>query len=345
MKDKSALQAAIVKRSAGEAHRDLSEPAKELLERPSQLAAHDGLGATQRADAEQTTPRALVAIDRDGNVISPLRRYAGRAAAYGALGLLGTIGIYTLAAGDPLVMALSLVGTAAWGHGILVTHWLERASALMLRGELDTAETLLRRCLRPPWGSEAVRAHAHLRLSGIFARRGDHAAACEEAQRAAKLFSAEYPPQPQFVLLARYHEIRSLVSARRQPDARCLLEELGPPPLGDYLRAQHYLTELYVALGDDRMPFLDGPLWERTDLALRTPPSGALLGLCAWGYYKLGDLEMAVHLGTLADKRRDEPLEQTMPLLARWLAGFIGSAAGKSPPVESGAGAKEGAIG
>ena len=260
-----------------------------------------------------------MAIDRDGHVISPLRRYAGRMAAYGALSLLGTIGVYTLAAGDPLVMALSLIGTAAWGHGILVTHWLERASALMLRGELDTAEALLRRCLRPPWGSEAVRAHAHLRLSGIASRRGQHLEACEEAQQAMQLFSTEYPPQPQFVLLSRYHEIRALVSARRQPDARCLLEEIGPAPLGDYLRAQHYLTELYVALGDDRIPFLDGPLWERTELALRTPSAGAFLGLCAWGYHKLADREMAAHLLSLAEKRRDEPLAQTMPLLWRWL--------------------------
>lgn len=271
------------------------------------------------SESSPTASRALVAIDRDGHVISPIRRYAGRAAAYGALGLLGTIGVYTLAAGDPLVMALSLVGTAAWGHGILVTHWLERASALMLRGELDSAETLLRRCLRPPWGSEAVRAHAHLRLSGIATRRGQHVEAHDEAQQAVRLFSAEYPPQPQFVLLARYHEIRALVSARRQPDARCLLEELGPAPAGDYLRAQHYVTELYVALGDNRVPFLDTALWERTELALRTPSSAALLGLCAWGYFKLDDREMAVHLLALAEKRRDEPLDQTMPLLSRWM--------------------------
>ncbi len=134
-----------------------------------------------------------------------------------------------------------------------------------------------------------------------------------------RLFSAEYPPQPQFVLLARYHEIRALVSLRRQADARCLLEEIGPAPLGDYLRAQHFLTELYVALGDDRIPFLDGPLWERTELALRTPSATALLGLCAWGYFKLADRDMAVHLMTLCEKRRDEPVEHTLPLLWRWI--------------------------
>ena len=209
----------------------------------------------------------------------------------------------------------------AWageGHSSLQSRDGARPRVLIIDDE-PLLRRLLRRCLRPPWGSEAVRAHAHLRLSGIATRRGQHVEAHDEAQQAVRLFSAEYPPQPQFVLLARYHEIRALVSARRQPDARCLLEELGPAPAGDYLRAQHYVTELYVALGDNRVPFLDTALWERTELALRTPSSGALLGLCAWGYFKLDDREMAAHLLALAEKRRDEPLDQTMPLLSRWM--------------------------
>ena len=265
--------------------------------------------------------RALVAIDRSGAVMSPLRRYAGRAAAYGALSILSTIGVCSLASGDPLVMALSLVGTAAWGHGILVTRWLEQASALMLTGDLDRAEALLRRCLRPPWGSEGVRAHAHLRLSGIATRRGDHAQAVREARQAVSLFTTEYPPQPQFIHLSRYQEIRALISDSRLPDARYLFEELGEPPTGDYLRAQHFLTELYVALAEDRMPFLDAPLWDRTQVALATPQAVPLLGLCCWGFHKLGDEEMSRHLLALTMERDDEPLERTMPLLWRFLDG------------------------
>jgi hypothetical protein len=262
-----------------------------------------------------------VAIDRSGAVMSPLRRYVGRAAAYGALSILSTIGVCSLASGDPLVMALSLVGTAAWGHGLLVTRWLEQASALMLRGELDRAEVLLRRCLRPPWGSEGVRAHAHLRLSGIATRRGDHAQAVRDARQAVSLFASEYPPQPQFVQLARYQEIRALVSDSRLPDARYLLEDLGEPPAGDYLRAQHFLTEMYVALAEDRMPFLDAPLWDRTQVALGTPQAVPLLALCCWGFYKLGDEDMSRHLLALTLERCDEPLERTMPLLWRFIEG------------------------
>ena len=279
--------------------------------------------------------RALVAIDRSGAVISPLRRYAGRAAAYGALSILSTIGVCSLASGDPLVMALSLVGTAAWGHGILVTRWLEQASALMLTGELDRAEALLRRCLRPPWGSEGVRAHAHLRLAGIATRRGEHAQAVRESQRAVALFTTEYPPQPQFVQLSRYQEIRALVSDSRLPDARYLFEELGEPPSGDYLRAQHYLTELYVALAEDRMPFLEAPLWDRTQVALGSPQAVPLLGLCCWGFHKLGDEEMARHLLALVLERDDEPLERTLPLLWRFIDGQRKAAgsSGATPPL------------
>jgi hypothetical protein len=122
--------------------------------------------------------RALVAIDTQGAVISPLRRYAGRAAVYGALSILSGIGICSLLSGDPLVLALSLVGTAAWGHGLLVTRWLEQASQLIHVARLDEAEALLLRCLRPPWGSEAVRGHAHLRLSTVASHRGHTTKRC-----------------------------------------------------------------------------------------------------------------------------------------------------------------------
>jgi hypothetical protein len=172
--------------------------------RPTAPAAGVGAAASETAllaqpaatgDSEwgSSPSRTLVAIDRSGAVMSPLRRYVGRAAAYGALSILSTIGVCSLASGDPLVMALSLVGTAAWGHGILVTRWLEQASALTLRGELDRAEALLRRCLRPPWGSEGVRAHAHLRLSGIATRRGDHAQAVRESRHGQRRAAAGRP--------------------------------------------------------------------------------------------------------------------------------------------------------
>lgn len=299
------------------ARTDTRRPHPALSVRP---ATPPDLGALTEPDAQAgATSRVLVAIDRDGAVVSPLRRYAGRAAAYGALSLLGTIGAASLASGDPLVLALSLVGTAAWGHGILVTRWLERASALTLRGELDEAELLLRRCLRPPWGSESVRAHAHLRLASVATRRGQHAEAQREAQQAVELFLSEYPPQPQFVQLGRYQEIRALVSLGRQPDARYLLEELGPIPSGEFLRVQHYLTELYVAHGDGRAALLGGPLWERAQAALRTPSSSPLLALCAWGFSKLGETEVCRRLLHVAYERADEPIAETMPLLWRWM--------------------------
>ncbi|MBL9008170.1 MAG: hypothetical protein JNJ46_28180 [Myxococcales bacterium] len=278
----------------------------------------DALAQSATASSEPAQ-RALVAIDRDGFVIPPLRRYAGQAAAYSALGLLGTIGVYTLAAGDPLVMALSLVGTAAWGHGILVTHWLERASARMLRGDLDGSEALLRRCLRPPWGSEAVRAQAHLRLSSLYSRRGEHRQAHESAEIAVRLFSAEYPPQPQFVQLSRYQEIRSLVNIGKQADARYCMDEIDPIPIGDFLRAQHYLTELYIALVDDRLPMLDAALWERSELALRTPSAEPLIALCAWGFSQLGERSTSRDLLSLAQQRIREPLDRTLPFLHRWI--------------------------
>lgn len=263
--------------------------------------------------------RSLVAIDTQGAVISPLRRYAGRAAVYGALSILSGIGVCSLLSGDPLVLALSLVGTAAWGHGLLVTRWLEQASQLIHVRRLDEAELLLLRCLRPPWGSEAVRGHAHLRLSTVASHRGNHAVALFQARQAAALFEGEYPPQPQFRELARYQEVRALVSLGNQAEARRQFLGQSSVPSGDYLRAHFYLTELYLALGDGQIPFLDGALWERAQLAIDTEHAPALLGLCAWGFEQLGDDETASQFQILCQRRCGERLALTLPLLARYL--------------------------
>lgn len=263
--------------------------------------------------------RALVAIDSQGGVISPLRRVAGRAAVYGALSILSGIGMCSLFSGDPLVLALSLVGTAAWGHGLLVTRWLEQASFCIHAERLDEAEQLLLRCLRPPWGSETVRGHAYLRLSTVAHHRGRHDEAATQARRAAELFANEYPPQPQFLALAQCQEIQALVSLGRLAEARRKFAELGSPPTGEYLRAHHHLVELYLALANGQIPFLDEALWERAHLALHTDHAPALLGLCAWGFERLGEDNHAAEFAELCKKRCGEPLPLTFPLLARYL--------------------------
>ncbi|MCS6914953.1 MAG: hypothetical protein RMK29_11425 [Myxococcales bacterium] len=268
----------------------------------------------------EATPRTLVSLDSRGRVRSPLRRTMERAAAYGALGLMGSMTLVSASLGDPLGMTIGLTATAMWAHGVVVARWLERASALMIHGHLDQAEVLLRRCLQPPWGSHSVRAHAHLRLAGVATRRGDHLMALAEAQAAIALFEEERPRQVQFLQVSRYQEVRALVSAGRLADARIKMEEMGPPPEGDYLRMQHYMSELYVALADGRMPFGDQPLWERAHMALQLSAAAPLLALCAWGYFKLGEQDMAWHLLQTAYDRLDgEPLDRMMPPLWQWM--------------------------
>lgn len=269
---------------------------------------------------KEATPRMLVSLDARGQVRSPLRRVVERAAAYGALGVMGTMTLVSASLGDPLGMTIGLTATAMWAHGVLVARWLERASALMIHGRLDEAEAMLQRCLRPPWGSHSVRAHAHLRLAGVATRRGDHERALRESQRAILLFEEEHPRQVQFLQVARYQEVRAQVSTGRLADARYKMEELGEAPEGDYLRMQHFTSELYVALADGRMPFSDHPLWERAQMALRVTAAAPLLALCAWGYDKLAEPDMAAHLLLSAFERlADEPLDRMMPLLWQWM--------------------------
>lgn len=268
----------------------------------------------------EATPRTLVSLDSRGQVRSPARRVAERAAAYGALGLMASMTLVSASLGDPLGMTIGLTATAMWAHGVMVARWLEKASALMIHGHLDQAEGLLRRCLQPPWGSHSVRAHAHLRLAGVACRRGDHNQALLEVQQSIGLFEEERPRQAQFLQVARYQEVRALVSVGRLADARVKLEEIGAVPMGDYLRMQHHVTELYVALADGRMPFADGPLWERAHMALQLSAAAPLLALCAWGYFKLGEMDMAWHLlQTAYDRLDNEPIDRMMPVLWRWM--------------------------
>jgi tetratricopeptide (TPR) repeat protein len=291
---------------------------------PDPLAALTDPGPGSRLPVarslSEATPRTLVSLDSRGQVRSPARRLLERAAAYGALGLMGSMTLVSASLGDPLGMTIGLTATAMWAHGVVVARWLERASALMIHGQLDQAEAILRRCLLPPWGSHSVRAHAHLRLSGVATRRGDHTRAVAEIQEAIALFEEERPRQAQFLEVARYQEIRALVSAGRLADARLKMEEIPEVPEGDYLRMQHYVSELYVALVDGRMPFSDQPLWERAHMALQLSAAAPLLALCAWGYFKLGELDMAWHLlQTAYDRLEGEPLDKMMPELWRFM--------------------------
>ena len=82
----------------------------------------------------------------------------------------------------------------------------------------------------------------------------------------------------------------------------------------------HYLTELYIALVDNCLPLLDAALWERCELALRTPSAEPLIALCAWGFDSMGEHDMAWHvLGEAYDRLEGVPLLRTMPPLWRWM--------------------------
>ena len=207
------------------------------------------------------------------------------------------IGVCSLS-GDPLVLALSLVGAAAWGHGLLVTRWLEQASQLIHLSRLDEAEQLLLRCLRPPWGSETVRGHAHLRLSTLASHRGSHSEALEQARLAAALFAGEYPPQPQFCSCRATRKCGRFCRWASWPmPATCSpswVARQAAITCGPLLRHRAVL-----ALAEGQIPFWMSRCGERAQLALDTDHAPPLLGLCSWGFDRLGDEETAQHFRKL----------------------------------------------
>ena len=128
-------------------------------------------------------------------------------------------------------MATVFVAQETTGLSRLVVLKLIAPSLLMSIDQKE-AEAMLQRCLRPPWGSHSVRAHAHLRLAGVATRRGDHERALRESQRAILLFEEEHPRQVQFLQVARYQEVRAQVSTGRLADARCRAERPLLRPAG-----------------------------------------------------------------------------------------------------------------
>ena len=164
-----------------------------------------------------------------------------------------------------------------------MTRWLEQASQLIHVSRLDEAESLLQRCLRPPWDRKRCAVmHAHLRLSTVASHRGDHETALSKRGSRQRMFS-EYPPQPQFLSLARYQSPCAGVAGQTKP-MRVVTLRRSRIRLRVTICAHFYVTELYLALGDGQIPFLDGPLWDRAQLALDTDHAPPLLGLCAWGF-------------------------------------------------------------
>lgn len=267
-------------------------------------------------------PRAFVHVDSDGQVRSPTRYRALQAVSYAAAGsvVAGVTGIYGALLGPPgVLIGLGLGAYLAW-H-VRRGRRLQEAVTLLAHDRIDEAEQVLNevrfsfRCPRP------LRAMAEQNLGAIASRRKDYEVALEHQRTALVLYASMRRKNP-MRQLTEYAEEVTLVNLGRTGEARQRYDARSAegPPLGDYLRLQHWIAELYICMAEGSHRIDADELHSRARVGLQISGAAALLGLLAWGEHEAGDVDFAWHLLREAlDRRRQLHIREGLPLLAAWM--------------------------
>jgi hypothetical protein len=193
---------------------------------------------------------------------------------------------------------------------------------LIAHDRLDEAEALLGEVGKSWPRPKSARALIEQNLAAIAGRRGDFEGALTHQRAAMQLYArAGRRGRSAMARLVEYAEITTLVNLGRVGEARHRLDErLANPPRGNYLKLQAWVAELYVCLAEGEHRLDGDQLHERARSALQITGAAALLGLCAWAHYQIGDPDQGAHLLAEAFDRRDGQLiERLLPKLHTWM--------------------------
>jgi tetratricopeptide (TPR) repeat protein len=270
----------------------------------------------------------LVYVDKKGQVRSPTRFRIRQAVSYGLVGALGVgTPLFYGSLFGPIGLAGGLVVTALLGRGIRRGLQLRRAVVLSLHDREDEAMPVFEKIARS-WAPARLRAIAEQNLAACHVKRGDHAEALVHYRRAIEL----HPSRNPLAVAARYGEILSLVNIDRVQDAAALFVEVFPrPPEGDYLRVQHWVVELYLAMAGVEITLDAEDLHERARVALGMTTGAALLALLAWAHHRGGDLDQAWHLLREALDRDHARIQRALPKLQAWMDAHAAEARAAAP--------------
>ncbi|MBX3276303.1 MAG: hypothetical protein KF729_38980 [Sandaracinaceae bacterium] len=263
-------------------------------------------------------PRDLVHVDGKGRVRSRAR---AQALTVGYWGLVSTlVGIeaylgYALLGWPGLSIAAALGGWVGWVF-TRVGH-LKGGVRSLVSSDLEGAEAHFERVAHARLVPRHLKARALAGLAGVARVRGDDALALERIRRAIALSRR---PKAALAQTARHHEAQLLARLDRHEEARAVLEEIGEPAPGEYVRLSHHTTELYLAFRAGRHALSDDALHERASFALPITAAAPLLALLGWAFSERGDDEMAELLvGEARDRHPGELLSGPMPDLDRWM--------------------------
>jgi tetratricopeptide (TPR) repeat protein len=297
---------------------DKPDPSKALVKRAETRPAPPMVMAKSLAEAP---PKSFVHVDGKGQVRSPSRYKALQAASYGAAGAIvaGVTVIYGAILG-PAGIAVGLGLGAYVGWHIRRGLKLQEATRLLVHDRLDEAEAMINEVLKSWRLPKTMRALAEQNLAACYIRRGNFEEALKH-QRIAMTLYARFRKKSLFARTVEYAEITTLVNLGRTGEARQRLEQKhGQVPEGDYLRMQHWVSELYVCLAEGEHRITADDLHERAHVALGITGAAALLGLCAWAHLQAGDTDQAWHLLREAfDRRAGVGLERALPRLHDWM--------------------------
>lgn len=298
------------------------------IERVGSRAAPRFELARSLADAR---PTSLVYVDRKGQVRSPARYRAAEAASYAALAsvIAGFTAVYGSMFGAAGVAAGGLLA-GLFGWRIRQVYRLRRAALLVVHDRVEEAIPILERIARSR-SPRRLRAMAEQNLGAAHARRGRYEEALAHQRRAIELHGARARSRPP-VRAVQYAEVVTLVNLGRIGEARARFLERSPrAPEGDYLRMQHWVAELYLALAGADLAFDEDDLHERARAGLRMTGGAALLGLTAWAHHRAGDVDQSWHLLREALDRPGEPIERSLPRLHAWMQAHAAEARAAGP--------------
>ncbi|MEO6954108.1 MAG: DUF456 domain-containing protein [Polyangia bacterium] len=297
-------------------------PHRESALAPLNLPAGPAPSMELASSLASAPPRAFVHVDSEGQVRSPARYKVLQAVSYAAAGsvVAGVTGIYGALLGPPgILIGLGLGAYLAW-H-VRRGRRLQEAVTLLAHDRIDEAEQALNevrfsfRCPRP------LRAMAEQNLGAIASRRKDYEAALEHQRTALVLYARMRRKNP-MRQLTEYAEEVTLVNLGRTGEARQRFDARSAEgsTLGDYLRLQHWIAELYIHMAEGSHRIDGDELHARARIGLQISGAAALLGLLAWAEHEAGDVEFAWHLLREAlDRRRQLHIREGLPLLCAWM--------------------------
>jgi hypothetical protein len=270
---------------------------------------------------EEVHPRALLYVDRAGNVRRPtaLARARAQLLANGTwwAPLAGGLAYFGLgSAGLPLLVA-GFVGGVVMKLRTDVWRQLNVAAWLRAQGNLERARMTATTARDSGVASRRQRSFAERLLANIAAVDGRHADQLAHAAAARKL--GRPTDRPALWALLAAEETIALVNLGRVAEARARLAEVHSSD-GDLVRLVGWVAELYVCHAEGKHTLLPAELEERVRGAMPVPTAAALLALCAWGYERLGDVARAQELLREAFKRSAEAyFDRKLPRLHAWM--------------------------